>query len=195
VVALAASWMLVAGASASAADCGPVNTQVNGLSQGQMESSIGCLINQERTSHGLQPVTPNADLRQAAFEHSSEMVDEGYFEHTSLAGLSFIDRIQATGYVNRTRSWVVGENLVWGSGQLSSPRALVNAWMNSPPHRENVLRASFREVGIAAVTGTPVSRNDLNGVTVASEYGTRALPASKKAKRKKKARKAAKRHR
>ena len=43
--------MLVAGSSASAADCGPVDTEVNGLSQATMESSITCLINDERVSN------------------------------------------------------------------------------------------------------------------------------------------------
>ena len=51
-----------------------------------MESSIGCLINEERASYGLRPVTPNTDLRRAALSHSNEMIDQGYFEHTSPAG-------------------------------------------------------------------------------------------------------------
>jgi uncharacterized protein YkwD len=195
VIGLVASWMLVTGASASAADCGPVNSQVTGLSQSQMESSIGCLINEERASYGLRPVTPNTDLRRAALSHSNEMIDQGYFEHTSPAGLSFIDRIQATGYMQGTRSWEVGENLVWGTGPLSTPQSLVSSWMNSPPHRENLLRPTFQEVGIAAVDGTPLSRSDLTGVTVSSEYGYRDFGKAKKGKPKGKARKARKRHR
>jgi uncharacterized protein YkwD len=184
-IGMVASWMLVAVAPASAADCGPVNTQVTGLGETQMESSIGCLINQERASYGLAPVTPNADLRQAALSHSNEMIREGYFEHTSPAGLTFIDRIDATGYMRGARSWVVGENLVWGTGPLSTPQALVTAWMNSPPHRENLLKPGFREIGIAAVPGTPVSRSDLTGVTVSSEYGERSFANSKKGKARK----------
>jgi hypothetical protein len=73
------------------------------------------------------------------------------------------------------RSWVVGENLVWGTEELSTPQALVTAWMNSPPHRENLLKPRFREIGIAAVAGTPVAGNDPTGVTVSSEYGYRTL--------------------
>jgi uncharacterized protein YkwD len=53
-----------------------------------------------------------------------------------------------------TRSWEVGENLVWGTGPLSTPHSLVASWMNSPPHRENLLKPTFREIGIAAVAGT-----------------------------------------
>lgn len=172
-------------AQASAADCGPVDTQVTGLNEVQMESSISCLINDERASYGLQPVTPNSDLRQAALSHSNDMIDHSYFEHTSPSGLTFVDRIEATGYMRSARSWVVGENLVWGTGPLSTPQALVTAWMNSPPHRENLLRPSFREIGVAALAGTPVSGSDLTGVTVSSEYGYRTF-AGKSSKSKKK---------
>jgi uncharacterized protein YkwD len=193
-VAVVAGWALVAGSPASAADCGPVNTEVDGLSQATMESSITCLINEERTSYGLQSVTPNDQLRQAALSHSNEMVAQGYFEHTSPAGLTFIDRIEGTGYMQSARSWTVGENLVWGSGPLSTPQSLVTAWMNSPPHRENLLRPTFREMGVAAVDGTPVSRSDGDGVTVSSEYGYRTFASSKKPKHKGKARKARKAH-
>jgi uncharacterized protein YkwD len=180
---MTATGALASSATASAADCGPVGSQVSALSQAQMESSITCLVNDERTSNGLQPVTSNSDLRDAALSHSNEMINESYFEHTSPAGLTFIDRIESTGYMHGARSWTVGENLVWGTGPLSTPQALVTAWMNSPPHRENLLRPSFRELGVAAVAGTPVSNSDLTGVTVSSEYGYRSF-GEKKAKHK-----------
>lgn len=180
VIALLAAWTLVATSSASATSCAGTDVQVTGLSQDQMESSIACLINEERTSYGLQPVTPNSDLRQAALSHSNEMVNQGYFAHTSPAGLTFMDRIEATGYMRSARTWVVGENLVWGNGPLSTPRSLVTAWMNSPPHRENLLRDRFREIGIAAVVGTPEKSTDLTGVTVSSEYGYRSFAKVKK---------------
>jgi uncharacterized protein YkwD len=194
VVAVLAAWMLAGTASASASECGPVTTEAIGLSEVQLESSIGCLINQERTSYGLAPVTPNADLREAALSHSEEMIREGYFEHTSPAGLTFSARIDATGYMRGARSWQIGENLVWGTGPLSTPQALVTAWMNSPPHRENLLKPTYREIGIAAVPGTPVSGNDPAGVTVSSEYGYRSFARAKKGKRRGKARKARRRH-
>jgi uncharacterized protein YkwD len=190
VIGLVAAWTVVSASSASAADCGPIGTDVTGLSEPQMESSIACLINQERSSYGLRPVASNGDLRRAALSHSNEMISEGYFEHTSPAGLTFMDRIESTGYVRNARSWVVGENLVWGTGPRSTPQALVTAWMSSPPHRQNLLRPNFREIGIAAVPGTPESQSDLTGVTVSSEYGYRNLGKAKsKSKAKAKARK------
>jgi uncharacterized protein YkwD len=170
--------------------------QVTGLSQSAMEGSIACLINEERAAYGVSPVQPNAALRQAALSHSTEMVRQGYFEHTSPAGLTFVNRIVATGYTSGARFWEVGENLVWGNGPLSTPQSLVTSWMNSPPHRENLLRARFREIGIAAVVGTPRSASDRTGVTVSSEYGYRSYAKAKKKKKKrhKRARKAHKAH-
>jgi uncharacterized protein YkwD len=159
-----------------------------------MENSITCLINDERTSNGLQPVVPNSELRQAAMSHSNEMISLGYFEHTSPAGLGFMDRIESTGYMRGAQSWTVGENLVWGTGPLSTPRGLVTAWMNSPPHRENLLRPAFREIGVAALPGTPVSRSDLTGVTVSSEYGARTFGDIRSKKSQGKAHKSRKRH-
>jgi uncharacterized protein YkwD len=190
--------LLVTCSPASASACPNTVAPVVALSQGAMESSIACLINEQRGANGLQPVQPNPSLRQAALSHSNEMVSLGYFEHTSPAGVTFVDRIVATGYTHGARAWEVGENLVWGTGVLSSPQSLVTSWMNSPPHRENLLRARFNEIGIAAVVGTPLSSRDLTGVTVSSEYGYRSYAKAKaKAKKKKKRGKArkARRHR
>jgi len=193
-IALVATWTLVASAPASASDCGPVNIQITGLNEPQMESSISCLINDERASYGLQPVTPSDQLRDAAMSHSREMISQSYFEHTSPAGLTFMERIEATGYMRGARAWTVGENLVWGTGPLSTPQALVTAWMNSPPHRENLLRPTYREIGIAALPGTPVSESDLTGVTVSSEYGFRTFAGKGKKKSRGKAHKSRKAH-
>jgi uncharacterized protein YkwD len=187
IVALVGAGTLIGAGSASATSCPNTSVEVTGLSQSQMESSIGCLINEERTSRGLGAVQPNADLRRAAVSHSTEMVDQGYFEHTSPAGLTFIGRIENFGYMRGARAWMVGENLVWGSGPRSTPDSLVTAWMNSAPHRENLLRGRFDEIGIAAVLGTPESRSDATGVTVSSEYGYRAGDKKRHAGKAKKA--------
>jgi uncharacterized protein YkwD len=54
--------------------------------------------------------------------------------------------------VNYTRgNWSVGENLGWGSGSLATVRTMFAAWLNSPDHRLNIVRPSFREIGLARV--------------------------------------------
>ena len=174
--------------AAGAATCAGEDLQIDEQSAAEIESSVYCLINEERATAGLAAVAPNSKLRDAAAHHSSDMVSAGYFAHTSPAGESFIDRITASGYMQGARSWLVGENLVWGSGDLGTPASMVEAWMNSPPHRANILRSQFREVGVAAVGGTPFEAGDAEGVTVSSEYGYR--DAAKNKKKSRKARKA-----
>jgi uncharacterized protein YkwD len=141
--------------------------------EAQLEDTVLCLINEQRASARRPPVRTNSKLRAAALRHSSDMVSQGFFAHTTPAGVDFIDRIRQAGYVNRSRAWLVGENLVWGAGSRSTPGALVEGWMQSPAHRDNLLRKRFREIGIAAVSGTPSDASNADGITVSSEYGYR----------------------
>jgi uncharacterized protein YkwD len=183
---VAAAAALFAASPAAASNCGGADTEAAGLSQTELEASVLCLINEQRALHGVRPVHSNGNLRQAGLGHSQDMVSDSYFEHTSPSGRTFIDRIGNTGYTRGARRWLVGENLVWGTGSRSTPQAMVGAWMDSPAHRANLLRGRFREIGVAAVRGTPFSATDGSGVTVSSEYGfrtgkrVRALRSKKK---------------
>jgi uncharacterized protein YkwD len=164
---------LIAAAPAAASSCVGADIEAVGLAQTELETAVVCLINEERANAGVRPVRTHGSLRQAAAGHSNEMVQDGYFEHTSPSGRSFIDRISNTGYTRGARRWLVGENLVWGSGSQSTPQSMVEAWMGSPAHRANLLRGRFREVGVAAARGTPFDASESNGVTISSEYGFR----------------------
>ncbi len=185
-IALAGSALAALIWTSSASACAGADLVASAQSETQLEGTILCLVNEERAAAGVRAVTPNLSLRNAAARHSAEMVSQGYFSHTSPNGVGFIDRILDAGYTRGSRSWVVGENLVWGSGELSSAGGLVQAWMDSPPHRGNLLRARFRELGIAVARGTPVESSDTEGVTVASEYGYRTK--GKKSKKRKRGR-------
>jgi uncharacterized protein YkwD len=65
---------------------------------------------------------------------------------------------------------MVGEVLAWQDLRRSTPRATVDAWMRSPPHRRSLLDPRFRQIGAAATIGDPV-RADTAGVTVAAVLG------------------------
>jgi uncharacterized protein YkwD len=172
-LALGACAAALLASPAAASDCAGATTPASAQSGAQLETSVICLINEERGTAGRRPVHTNAKLRQAALGHSSDMVANSYFEHTTPGGISFTDRLNQVGYMRGARSWLVGENLVWGTGERSTPEQLVESWMQSPPHRANLLRPRFREVGVAAVLGTPVDAIDSAGITVSSEYGVR----------------------
>jgi hypothetical protein len=85
---------------------------------------------------------------------------------------------------------VLGENLAWGTGGLATPGAIMQAWMNSPGHRENILNPDFREVGIGVVAGNPAAA-DGYGATYATEFGA---IEGEPARRVRKPRKRARRH-
>jgi len=92
------------------------------------------------------PVVSNAALRCAARNHSRDMAERGFFDHTNPDGEGPGERIARTGYQPRT--W--GENIAFGQ---TSPRAVVDAWMESPGHCANVMNPAFTELGVGYEAG------------------------------------------
>lgn len=137
----------------------------------QVRVATMCLLNRERRRHGHARLRYNGGLALAGRRHARDMVRRRYFAHASVAGRSFDQRIRRAGYLRGpSRRAIVGENLGWGSGSLATPRAMLRSWMNSAGHRANILRPTFRELGIAVVTRTP---RGIGGATYATEFGRR----------------------
>ena len=128
------------------------------------------MLNAKRGRHDLRPLRLNRRLSTAARGHSLAMVRRHFFSHDSPSGATFVDRIRRTGYLSGAQSWSLGENIAYGSGRLSTPRAIARAWMNSPGHRANILSSSFREIGIGLVAGIPVGGD---GATYTTDFGRR----------------------
>ncbi|HVM16454.1 MAG TPA: CAP domain-containing protein [Gaiellaceae bacterium] len=120
------------------------------------ESSLLAEVNRTRAAHGLAPLRVDWNLQRAARSHSGDMLRRGYFGHGPWA-----QRIRSFG-VKGPR---VGENIAWGAGTTSRPRAIVGMWLNSPPHRANLLRPGFRRIGLAAPRGTFAGRRGTAVVT------------------------------
>lgn len=118
-----------------------------------LESGVLQQLNAVRADHGLFALRPSARLAAAADQHSREMADDGYFDHSSFNGTSFSTRIAHWYPVASYRSWWVGENLLWSSPTVDASGA-VAMWMRSPVHRANILNPRWREVGIGAVYST-----------------------------------------
>jgi uncharacterized protein YkwD len=172
--AVSAGVLALAGApTASAATCGSTSAFPGETARAELASATVCLLNAERRDRGLRPLKLNRRLSRAAAAHAGDMVRREYFSHDSLSGASFVDRIRRTGYLGGPRAWVVGENLAWGSGDRSTPAAIVRAWMNSPGHRANILQRRFREVGIGMALGAP-DWPDETAATYATDFGARS---------------------
>jgi uncharacterized protein YkwD len=132
-----------------------------------------CLVNQERARNGELPLQPNAQLEQAAQGHSEEMVSEDYFAHVAPSGLTPVERVVATGYVPSSEvGYTLGENIAWGTLQLSTPSAIVAAWIASPEHLANILYGPYRDTAIGVAPAAPASLAEGQpGAVYSQEFG------------------------
>jgi len=123
-------------------------TPIPGCSPGygpSLEDQVVGLINQERINNGLPALTVRSQLTAAARGHSQDMACNGFFSHTGSDGSTARDRIARQGY---SATWV-GENIYGGT--MSSPSVVVTWWMNSAPHRANILNTNYTSIGIGYV--------------------------------------------
>jgi uncharacterized protein YkwD len=104
-----------------------------------------CLVNRERAAQGLAALAASGALEQAAQRQSTDMGERKFFAHVNPDGAAPRDRILAAGY---PADRATGENLYAGAEADATPAAAVNGWMNSPGHRENILRPAWTETGI-----------------------------------------------
>jgi uncharacterized protein YkwD len=139
----------------------------------QVSAAVLCLVNGERAAAGLPALTPNGQLDQAAAGMAKRMVAEKFFAHETPDGKTVVDRVEPTGYIPSSGDWVVGENLAWGSGALSTPQAIVNGWMNSPGHKANILAADYKDIGVAAAMGSPSASHE-GGTTFVHNFGAKS---------------------
>jgi uncharacterized protein YkwD len=156
---------------AGAGSCQDADVEPTPDNLAEVADAIFCLTNVMREDNGLPDLTPQSQLAQASLEHSHDMVHNHYFGHDSLDGTDFVARLRAVGYIS-SDSDLVGENLAWGSGSFATPSAVVDAWMNSPPHREKLLATNYQEVGLGVAYGTP-DASAPDGVTVTTDFGSR----------------------
>jgi uncharacterized protein YkwD len=154
-----------------AADCGAINSIPGEVSLAATRDATLCLINIERQQGGRPSLRLHPTLTKVATRYSIQMADDNFFAHVSPGGSSLTSRVKKTSYIKGARSWMLGENLGWGTGRLSTPRDTVDAWMHSPGHRSNILNAKFRDIGIGVTVGTPT--NSENGGTYTTDFGRR----------------------
>jgi len=103
-------------------------------------------VNAERARESLDALTWCPALARSATEHSIDMAAQNYFEHESLDGREVSDRAEAQGYDYRT----VGENIAVGQRDVEE---VMQGWMDSPGHRENILRPEYTHLGSGVATG------------------------------------------
>lgn len=103
-------------------------------------------VNVRRGAHGLAPLEPDARLTSAARAHAADLARSGRLSHTGSDGSNIGRRIGQEGY----RGCLMAENIARGHPDAA---AVVQGWMDSPPHRRNILRNGVTQFGAAHATG------------------------------------------
>lgn len=104
--------------------------------------------NRHRAENNLKSLAANTTLHRAAQNKLNDMFTKQYFDHVGPDGKGPADWVEGVGY----RYIRVGENLALGN--FADDADLVQAWMDSPGHRANILHTGFSEIGIAVGQGT-----------------------------------------
>ncbi|MFJ8234106.1 CAP domain-containing protein [Ureibacillus sp. NPDC094379] len=108
------------------------------------EQQVVDLTNAERTKAGLKPLEIYAPLMKVAEAKSADMAKNNYFSHTSPTYGSPFDQIKAAGISYKS----AGENIAQGQ---RTPAEVVQAWMDSPGHRQNIMNANYTHIGVGYV--------------------------------------------
>lgn len=107
----------------------------------ESRAAVIAAINAIRTGLGLSPVTANPRLQAAAQGHACDSAARGRMDHRSSDGRQMQDRVDAQGYDWRE----LAENIALGQ---RSPTEVVRGWLQSPPHRKNMMMRRAEEAGI-----------------------------------------------
>jgi len=105
------------------------------------------LTNVQREKYGVSLLKENTKLNASAETKAQDMLKNQYFSHYSLSGIGVGNLVESAGY----EYIAIGENLALGN--FENDEVLVQAWMDSPGHRENILNAQYQEIGVAVVKG------------------------------------------
>ena len=106
------------------------------------------LVNQERNSRGVPLLLWDDDAAETAFDHAFDMADRDFFDHTNPDGEDPGDRLIRHGV-----SWTAwGENIAQGQ---PTPADVMDVWMSSPGHRENILDARVTRLGVGVYIDGP----------------------------------------
>lgn len=105
------------------------------------ENEVVRLVNVQRTQRGLKALKQNLQLCNLARTKSQDMINSNYFSHISPTYGSPFNMMENAG-INFSAA---GENIAMGQ---TTPAMVMNAWMNSPGHRANILSPSYTQIGV-----------------------------------------------
>ena len=132
--------------ASAGADCGLAGFQAAMLARVNYWRAAGASCRTAGVFAATTPLAWNSKLLQAATGHSQDMITHNYFSHTSFDGRTLVQRVNATGY-----AWLsIGENIAAGQQTVLE---VVDGWMGSDGHCENIMNPAFKEIAVACLPG------------------------------------------
>lgn len=121
-------------------------------------------VNQKRAENNLIPLSLSSELNTAATKKATDMFANNYWAHISPTGTTPWSFISSSGY----QYLYAGENL---AKDFDKTNEMVEAWMNSPTHRANILKPEYTDIGLAVMNG---KLNGAETTLVVEEFGSKA---------------------
>jgi uncharacterized protein YkwD len=103
-------------------------------------------VNRERRAAGVPPMREEPLLDETAQRHAADMLARSYYDHNSPEGTTVLERSRAAGYRPNTAA----ENIARGQYSIEE---VMDGWMSSPLHRENILSPLFADIGSGLAVG------------------------------------------
>lgn len=147
---VAALLAVIAAVSPAGAEafCKSQNVQPDEIGRKEARQAVNCLVNEERNHRGKGDYSSDSRLVNAAVKHSGVMARKNCFSHRCRGERDLLGRLQGVGYiVGGLLRWAYGENIAYGTDGQGTPKEMVDAWMDSPPHRAAILSSTFKEMG------------------------------------------------
>lgn len=132
------------------------------------------LTNEKREEFGLPPLKENELLTKAAQEKAEDMIRNKYFSHNNPYGIAPWNWIEKNGY----HYYYAGENLAMN---FFDGKDVVEAWLNSSSHRENILNKNYKDTGVAVAYGD-ITNEGQNKAIVVQMFGSKNLSLTETAK-------------
>ena len=171
-IAAALAFIAMAGLAPAAEACPGATDPPGSQPTSSASQAVVCLINHQRSRHGLRSLRGSVALAASAQVHSDTMASQDFFSHAGPDGAPAA-RAAAAGYMLGARNWEVGENLGFGTGSAGSPRSMVRAWMASAEHRKVLLERFWRQIGVGVTGGSPLGPDGPGMATYTVDFGFR----------------------
>jgi len=121
---------------------------LNAKEMNDYENAVAAMINNVRVDNGLNAIAADGLLNEVATIRSQDLINRNYFSHYTPEGTNVFDVMRASGVSFR----YAGENLAQSApASAGTVDGFLNAWMNSPTHMANILRAQYTKIGVSMV--------------------------------------------